>query len=267
MEQAHPILQERLIDPPWSLPAGDRLPGTSMIEADDWLRVDDVFAQQMKLRDHLLQTRLSDVHQIMPEAFSAACETLDLVLDLLPTIGDYYCADTHVIRPDGVKIQINRDLPLVTIGRLVQEDICIHLHNGDEHVLTAGLMCFPASWSLKEKIGRPLTGVHEPVDEYDDNIAKRVQRMFDALRPEKPIRRANCLAYSNYELFQPRREDDRRVKPTGPPEYVRTERQCLLKLPRTGAVVFTIHTCVVRRQTMPVLDRANLEAFLNSHAP
>jgi hypothetical protein len=32
--------------------------------------------------------------------------------------------------------------------------------------------------------------------------------------------------------------------------YLRSERQCLVRLPRTGAVIFTIHTCVVARESL-----------------
>jgi hypothetical protein len=52
---------------------------------------------------------------------------------------------------------------------------------GDEHVLTAAVLCFPASWHLADKIGRPLTTIHVPVKVYDETLARRVQRLFDGV--------------------------------------------------------------------------------------
>ena len=118
---------------------------------------------------------------------------------------------------------------------------------GAEHVLTAAVLCFPASWRLVEKAGRPLTDIHVPIAEYDDDVARRVQRLFDGIQVDRPLWRFNQLWYQDPELYQPRsRSEPRRVGSglkTGP--YYRTERQTLLRLPRSRAVVFSIHTLVL----------------------
>ncbi len=46
-----PILQNRLLDPPWMAARTRRLPGVGPLDMGDWLRVDEVFAAQMTLRD------------------------------------------------------------------------------------------------------------------------------------------------------------------------------------------------------------------------
>jgi hypothetical protein len=140
--------------------------------------------------------------------------------------------------------------PLLTLGRLVQEDLCLMDSVGGEHVLTGAVLCFPASWTLAQKIGRPLSDIHMPVPSYDEGITRRVQRMFDAIRPEQPLWRANALLYDDPTLFQPRREGVPRPRPVEK-TYLRSERQCLLRLPETRAVVFTIHTFVLRRSDLP----------------
>ena len=153
---------------------------------------------------------------------------------------------------------LDRDRPLMTLGRLVQEDLCVMERSGDEHLLTGAVLCFPASWSLAEKIGRPLTGIHTPVPDYDVDIARRVQRMFDAIRVEQPLWRMNALVYVDPTLHQPRREADPRTDRRGG-SYVRSERQCLRRLPQTRAVVFSIHTYVVRIDSLSDDARAGLE--------
>ena len=64
-------------------------------------------------------------------------------------------------------VAIDRGDPMGTLGHLVQEDLCLMEKRGEEHVLTAAVLCFPASWRLADKIGRPLEAIHVPVPEYD----------------------------------------------------------------------------------------------------
>jgi len=80
------------------------------------------------------------------------------------------------------------------------------------------------------------------VARYDADIAKRAQRMFDVLRPDQPLWRANALLYEEPELFSPRSERDDTPHFLGQGSYFRSERQVLRRLPVTGAIVFTIHT-------------------------
>ena len=152
-------------------------------------------------------------------------------------------------RPDGAVVPLDRAAPLLTLGRLVQEDLCILEAEGGAHVLTGAILCFPASWTLAEKIGRPLLAIHAPVAAYDAEIARRVQRMFDAIRPDRPLWRGNSLLYDDATLHQPRREGEHRPAPVAR-TYVRSERQCFVRLPETRAVVFSIHTYVLRRSDL-----------------
>jgi hypothetical protein len=116
---------------------------------------------------------------------------------------------------------------------------------GDEHVLTGAVLCFPASWTLAEKFMKPLVRIHKPVDSYDANIAKRVQRLFDGVRVGRPVWRFNALHYADAELFHPRTEDAPREDDYEEQRFLRSEKQVIMRLPETDAVVFAIHTFVV----------------------
>lgn len=253
-----PVLQKRLPQMPWMAPATARLPGIQPVAPGDWLRVDEAYEGQMATRDRLIADHPDAVHALRPEAEAAARELLAVVLAELPQLGDFIVGKGAVIRPDGVAVPVDRDAPLMTLGRLVQEDFCIHLQQGTEHALMGAILCFPASWTLAEKIGKPLTGIHVPVSSYDAGMAARVQRMFDAIRPGQVLWRANALLYEDPALHQPRRENDRRPKPATR-NYLRSERQCLLRLPETGAVVFSIHTTIVH---VDDVEPAALAAFI-----
>lgn len=257
-----PILQSRLPFCPWMDPRTARLPGVMPMVGDDWLRVDDAFAGQLALRDRLFATVPDRVHALLDDGQGAATELYQSILTRLAHRPGYRVGQASALRPDGIEVPLDRDQPLLTLGRLVQEDLCVLERAGDVHRLTGAALCFPASWSLAEKIGRPLISIHAPVRGYDAEIAARVQRMFDAIRPEQPLWRMNALVYVDPTLHQPRREADPRTDRRGG-GFVRSERQCFVRLPQSRAVVFSIHTYVVRIETLSALERAALDGALS----
>ena len=251
-----PICQTALPHLPWMSPATARLPGVQPLNWDDWLVCDDAFAAQMALRDSLLAERRADVYAMTPAGEAAAAALLGLILDHL---GPGYARDGGVVtRPDGVRVGLGDAPPLVTAARLVQQDLCLMQPLGGEHVLTGAVLCFPASWTLAEKIGRPLTGIHAPVDVYDPGLAARVQRLFDAVHADRPLWRQNALVYANPALHQPRKEHDPRREAKAEGRYLRSEKQCLVRLPSCDAVAFTIHTYVVPLTALPASALARI---------
>lgn len=224
-----------------------RLPGVAPLDPATWLLVDEAHAGQMAERDRLLAACRPDVLQLDPAARLAAEELLEVVLAALPE--GYARADDKVVRPDGQRVLVKDGDPLGTVGRLVQEDMCILQKRGHEHVLTGAVLCFPASWRLDEKFLCPLTDIHVPVASYDENIALRVQRLFDGVRVGRPLWRFNALWYADAALHQPRSMQNRRAeRGAAQAGYLRSERQCILRLPRTDAIVFSIHTYVLTRE-------------------
>ncbi len=254
------ILQTRLPVAPWMADHTLRLPGTTPIALADWLQRDEVFAAQMAVRDRLIAERPSAVHAMAEDCRPAAEELLALVLDHLAGVPGYGREGDAVRRPDGVLVPLDGP-PLVAAGRLVQEDLLI-LQRPDaeaEHRLTGAILCFPSNWTLAEKFGHGLARIHLPVDRYDETVARRVQRLFDALRPEAPLMRANLLFYADPALFNARREFDRHTPEPGSVRFVRVERQVLLRLPVTRAVVFSIHTYMVAPEALTAEQRARLD--------
>lgn len=253
------ILHAALPIIPWMDARLDRLPGIMPLEAGDWLRVDEVFAAQMALRQDLINDRPQAVHQTLPEAMDAAHELLDMTLVRLSQMPAYQMTSQSVTRPDGVVVPIDRNQPMLTLGRVVQEDLCILQPLGDEYNLTAAILCFPASWTLAQKIGRPMMSIHSPVASYTPDIGARVHRLFAAIRPEQGLWRMNYLTYASADLHHPRLENDPRPRPPSDQRhYLRAERQCLIRLPRTRAVVFSIHTYMMRVKDLSPEARASL---------
>lgn len=222
------------------------IPAMQPVPVEDWCRVTGAYAAQMAEKARLMAERPGQVLAIAPGAEAAVAEFGATLRDWLRARDDFSEADGRVTRPDGAVVQADGLDGLTLAGRLVQEDICILERQGDEHALTAAILCFPANWSLAQKLGRPLTGIHDPVDEFDEGIARRVQRLFDGLAPGRVLSRANLLRYADPTLHQPGQEWEHRDEVGPEPAWIRSERQTLRKLPGTGAVVFTILTLVAK---------------------
>ena len=237
-----PILNTRIPDGQLEVAAA-RLPAMRPVTGD-WLSYDDAYAAQMALRRRSLDQREKDVYAQTPKGLGAARGFLSVVLDALPK--GFVVDGGDVTCPDGFRVTLDWDAPLFSVGQILQQDVCILEKHDDQHVLTGAVLCFPASWTLAQKIGKPLVRIHKPVDDYDGQIARRVQRLFDGVQEGRPLWRANALRYDDPALHQPRTEGDPR--PVGRPDapYVRSERQTILRLPQPDAVAFVIHTSVVR---------------------
>ena len=112
--------------------------------------------------------------QIRPEAEIASSEILKLVLAFLekqhPERFQQIQEDKSLASAQTTFEMAARALhPLELAGRLVQEDLCVmqaaleDAENAGEYRLTAAALCFPTRWNLREKIGHPMSEIHNPV--------------------------------------------------------------------------------------------------------
>ena len=223
--------------------AAAKLPGIRPVGQADWITVDRCYAGQLAIKADLLRERPNAVLRQLPQADRAAAELLAEVMVLLRARSDFDVQADRVTCPDGRRVSVNA-APFAVLAQLLQEDLIIHQPMGDVHGMTAALLCFPASWTLAQKIGKPLVAIHTPVAEYDSNLAKRVQRLFDGIQVGMPVWRANLLPYDDATLYQPREEGNPRPVGSAQSPFERSERQTLFRLPQTRAVVFAIHTVV-----------------------
>lgn len=253
VNQPTPILNRVVPAAPWLGARFGSLPGVAPLDPDDWIWVLDSYHGQMNERERLLATRHDEVLAERPGSSAAVAELFRTVLDALDRHPAFEREGTMMHCPDGRLVPLDPNQPLATLGRLVQEDLCLleKPEGAGEHVLTAAVLCFPAHWTLAEKLGRPLSRLHDPVAVYDADVARRVQRLCDGLQPGRPLWRANFNRALRPTLFAPATEREG-TPPAGPEApYRRSERQCLLRLPETRAIVFSIHTVMMRRQDLP----------------
>lgn len=142
---------------------------------------------------------------------------------------------------------------------LVSDDLCL-LEEGraQDWRLIAGVLCAPTYWTLPERIGLDLGGLHGPVPGGDPELAGRIGRMFTRLEPGIVLERLNWTVQTGGARYTPERPD---VAGAGVSDlFLRVERQTVRKLPETRAAVFTIRICM--DPLMPILEDADRrEAF------
>jgi hypothetical protein len=242
-----------------------RPPGLSPLDPADWVVVDPDYADQMPERDRLLADRPDETMARTPEAGPALAEFRAALLAHLLADGRWRRDGGAIRRPDGAAIPEN--LPTLALaGRLCQEDFLLLAPAEPEYRLIAGVLCFPSRWSLTEKLGRPMTRIHGPVPHYAERLARRVNRVFEALAPERPLVRVNWLTHRTARLDLPQREGGKApaaAAETGEGWFLRTERQTLLRLPETRVVVFGVKTTVTPFDDLTDPQRRALRAALS----
>lgn len=194
---------------------------------DRWVStVDADWEPTLRMKSHLLATRRRDVALAVPDA-SNACE--EAAAGVLASVG------APATRSSGLEA-------LVDAARVVADDLCILVANRDaEHELSAAVLCSPNRWRLAEKLGDPMGVVHAPVPRYAEEVGGAVESLLARLSADRPVWRSNWGVLDTAALYQP-------VVPpvrtdVSPPEmWLRVEFQTLRRLPRTGAVLFTIRT-------------------------
>lgn len=216
--------------------AGTLRMGLSPIPEVEWLEFGDDFENQMAAKRILLKSRRDAVLKTLPGSDAASAETLETVREALRR----HHPKRNRALPAGAH-------PLEATLLLVQEDMCVLERAEDGYRLTAGCVAFPSNWNLAEKMGQPIRAIHDPVPGFDPVLAAPVDRFFERLAAGHLVMRFNWLIHDTPELHQVDRAPDDTPIATdevGERLWLRVERQTLRRLPRTGAVLFTIRTHV-----------------------
>ncbi|QKC95089.1 heme-dependent oxidative N-demethylase family protein [Mesorhizobium sp. NZP2298] len=210
-----------------------------------------VFVQEDGTRD-AQQEVLDLLEAYLPERFPHTHRRTDAGIEVMG-------AADHPALTSGLA-----DAPLVAASLLVQEDLILMRRDDSGWRLAAGSLCFPSSWSLLEKFGKPLQRIHEPVPGFGPGTrpAELINRMFDGLQGQA-VERFNWSIQADNALYHPlsnvERIDRATNRPTRFPDgdvkahaFIRVERQTLRKLPASRDILFTIR---IHLDPLAVLER------------
>ena len=197
---------------------------------------------------------------------------------------------THLLnKTTSEHIPLQTTSPLIalrTLGSHIDTDFLILLPKqteGDEenepqiaYHLEAFTTTFPSGFSTLSKLSLPLSAIHTPVPQYGRKIGKSMDRFFARLETGKLVRRANWTITTTPDLFVESGTHFHGFDAMSPAEQevsiaeqrrdldvgemrLRCERQTLMRLPLSGALVFAFKTYVTSLEE--VKEEGNGEAL------
>lgn len=203
--------------------------GLRRLEQGQWLELDHAaFAKQVRQKAELMNERPDELFIALPGFEDSAIELLSLI------------DEEHQLQGKSTP---NFDADLHTLdaaGRTVREDLCVHNIVEGALVLVGGSVCFPTRWTLSEKIGQPISAIHQPVPGLAEDIGSKIDSFVSRLRPGSGSWRTNWSLLPTDELCLPGHHRDLPIVTSPDGLFFRSERQTLRRLPATNAVVFTI---------------------------
>ncbi len=242
--------------------------GTRPVAAQAWLDVSAATNELMAEKSALFEESLDEVVLSLPGSHAAGVELLELVLNhLRSTAPERFEISATEIRDRDRRVSTSliESSAIDVVGRLVAEDFCVLEPIGGSWVLTSASVCFPSRWRPRDKLGQDLSGIHQPVPEYEGRIGSAVHAVFDKLTPERILGRSNwtLLDTNQRHLLTVGQDSSDMSSPTQIADlgWLRVERQTFRKLPASGAVVFTILTQLT---ALDELDHAERDTLIGA---
>jgi len=188
--------------------------------------------QLLDEREHWLNVQTDRHADLLPEGRDVVAETVSL-------LESWQLASVSAVTPLD---------QLIELGRQIEADLV--LMKPDEtgaFNMVGGCVCFPSSWRLTDKLGLPLTAIHEPVPGLNQSLGEAIDRFLRTLKPTSAAFRANWGLSRSPELNQhPDLERPQLTPPLNSDEvFVRIENQALVALPESGGVLFGIRLEII----------------------
>jgi hypothetical protein len=173
----------------------------------------------------------------------------------LPEAESLLAEATQLLRSEGVVAADDDQFPsgasqlcekLQALGRTLEPDLLFLRNEGNHFRLMAGCVCFPSSWSLAEKIGRPLEFIHDVVPSLNEQLAQPITAFLAKMQPGTAWLRSNWGLSRSPELNQHPARNLPKLDALVDLEnvWVRIEEQALVSLPAARGVLFGIRIAV-----------------------
>lgn len=145
----------------------------------------------------------------------------------------------------GIKQISTGDEALWEASLGVADDLAIMLPDEQgSYRLAAASVCSPTGWRLEEKLGRTMEEVHSPIPRLNQEIGGQIDRFFRRLPSGRAVQRFNWSIMPHPNHLSRAHWD---ISNTADELWYRAERQSLRRLPKSGAIAFTIrvHICAL----------------------
>ncbi|KAH6952448.1 hypothetical protein BKA56DRAFT_443588, partial [Ilyonectria sp. MPI-CAGE-AT-0026] len=224
----------------------------SKLEPDYWIELENNYFDVLKQRKDLLSQHGTSVLNYGPGSELACRELMEMVLQHL-CIRYPHCFsltnsntvfENHLL---GIITDLASTHPLHVLFDHVPEDFAIMLRNETDgmYYLKAGFICSSIGWTFGTHFNRQLRAIHTEVNDYEQKMAKSMDRYFSKLPTSKPIQRGAWFVedwkplFITPEEYQANRGTLHRGEDVPIYQcYLRVDWQTLRRLPLSGAIVF-----------------------------
>jgi hypothetical protein len=137
--------------------------GLSALDPGCWIEPDDDLEPFLAEKDRLGREHFEEIFYSEQSSLPAQQECLDLLVEhLTARHADRYrrAGDTIEFLERTVDLADPGTTPIQKAAALVQDDLVILEKRWTGWHLTAAHLAFPSGWSLREKAGLPMEGVH-----------------------------------------------------------------------------------------------------------
>ncbi|TFK25077.1 hypothetical protein FA15DRAFT_379502 [Coprinopsis marcescibilis] len=221
------------------------------LESDWWIELESTYIQRVAQRKELHSKYGHTILNYLPGSELACRELMFTVIDFLqkrypfqfsfqPRSGLF---ENKIL---GIIEDVNNVEPLFFLLNHVPEDFMIVQKDSstNKYHLRAGVSCSAIGWNMKDKMGKPLHEVHQPVPLYEQSLRHSMDRYFDKLSCDKPIQRGSWTFEAGQPLFLQVEDPGYAAHKQYNPElriedvHLRVDWQTLRRLPESGAIVF-----------------------------
>ncbi len=236
--------------------------GLRSIKHEDWIELDNHYPRFHADKKRRLAERGQKLCKTAPEAYPAAVELLEELVDYLSARYPSLYRRTEVGIDNlwsGESFDIvSRPLPedpMQMCARLTQDDLAIMIGKPDgQYYLLAGAVVLPGFWRISDKYGMRMSEIHTSghVPQFKEKLEKGMMNFFRRLKPEEMVARNNYFIQVDEDLGWSWSIGDEDSEGAGwntaeknraiEHHQFRSERQTLRRLPKSGGIVFTIRT-------------------------
>lgn len=196
--------------------------GLRQVGPDDWLDIDASWVNEVAHKAECA-TDHPELELVTGDSSEAASELLALLKSAV---------EPWPTQPGGHH-------PLVEAGRRIAPDICL-MNSTNMQIMEATLL-FANQWTPQDKIGQGLLGIHAPVEGYDTQLSRKVEGVMGRLGDRVLVRR-NWFIHDVDTWCIPEPLHYAEVVERPGELTLRSERQTLRRLPKSGVIVFMIRT-------------------------
>ncbi len=226
---------------------------------ETWLETGPDHAPFMKAKRARLEGLPPLFYGCLPSSRPAQAELLALVSEHLVKDhgGNFTAVDgrlhDHI---DGCVHDLSSDEALQVLGRLLEEDFILIERVDGADIISAASNAYTTSGRIVSSVGHSMRFAHEFVPGLNDQLGARIDRVLANVQVNGPVVRFNWVLTSIADRLFPEGSHDANVEASdraalalaedyrraGDMLWIRAERQTFVRLPRTGALAFGIHT-------------------------